>query len=120
MDRVRWIDHRGKRILFEDLSNLSHPQEAMVVSRITTNMITKEQPASVLLISDISNSHFNAKLLSELKENTKATTPYMKAYAVVGVTGLTKVVLKSFIRFTGQDMKVCQSIGEAKDWLASQ
>ncbi len=44
----------------------------------------------------------------------------MKAYVVVGITGLMRVVLQSVVMFTGQDIKMCDTIEEAKEWLIQQ
>jgi hypothetical protein len=70
-----------------------------------------------LLITDVTDAHYNPCVVNRLKENTKLTTPHMKAYAVVGITGLMRVILHSVVMFAGQDIKMCDTIEEAKEWL---
>jgi hypothetical protein len=120
MNRVRWIEHNGKRILFEDMSGLRDPADIYEVFDTSTALICKQPEASVLLITDVTGARYNPSVVNRLKENTKLTTPYMKAYVVVGITGLTRVVLNSVVLFTGQDIKMCHSIEEAKEWLVQQ
>jgi hypothetical protein len=118
MDRVTWIEHKGKRIILEDMSGLREPNEVCMVSDTSTALICKQPKASVLLITHVTGTRYNPTVINRLKENTKLTTPHMKAYVVVGITGLMRVVLHSVVIFTGQDIKMCDTVEEAKEWLA--
>ena len=69
----------------------------MVAADASTALICKEPESSVLLNTDVTDAHYNPYVVNRLKENTKLTTPHMKAYAVVGITGLMRVVLHSVV-----------------------
>ena len=90
------------------------------VSDASTALICKEPESSVLLITDVTDAHCNPYVVNRIKENTRLTTPHMKVYVVVGITGLMWVVLQSVVMFTGQDIKMCDTIEEAKEWLLLQ
>jgi hypothetical protein len=120
MDRIRWIDHEGRRILFEDMSGLRDSADICAVSDPSTAVICKEPESSVLLITDVTDAHYNPYVVNRLKENTKLTTPHMKAYVIVGVKGLALVVLQSVEVFTGLDIKLCDTLEEGKEWLVQQ
>ena len=120
MERVRWIEHKGKRILFEDMSGLQNPTDIYAVSDASTALVCEQPNSSVLMITDVTGARYNPSVINRLKENTKLTNPYMKAYAVLGITGLTRIVLQSVVRFTGQDSRACSSLEEAKEWLVQQ
>ena len=120
MDRVRWIQYKGKRILYEDFSGLQDAEDIYEVTDTSTALICKEPESSVLLITDVTDAHCNPYVVNRLKENTKLTTPYMKAYVIVGVKGLALVVLQSVKVFTGLDVKTCDTIEEGKEWLVQQ
>ena len=120
MERVSWFEHKGKRIILEDMSGLREPTDIYAISDTSTALICKQTEASVLLITNVTGARYNPSIINRLKENTKLTNPYMKAYAVVGIGGLQRVVLQSVVQFTGQDIKICGSIEEAKDWLVRQ
>ena len=120
MECVSWVEHKGKRIILEDMSGLREPTDIYAVSDTSTALICKQLEASVLLITNVTGTRYNPSVINRLKENTKLTNPYMKAYAVVGIGGLQRVVLQSVVQFTGQDIKICGSIEEAKEWLVRQ
>jgi len=117
-NRVKWIEHKDKRILFENMSGLRDSTDICDVSDNSTALICKQPESSVLLITDVTNAYYNPYAVNRLKENTKVTTPHMKAHVVVGITGLMRVVLHSVVIFTGQDIKMCDTVEEAKEWLA--
>ncbi len=120
LDRIIWIEHKGRSILFEDMSGLRDSADICAVSDASTALICKEPESSVLLFTDVTDAHYNPYVVNRLKENTKLTTPHMKAYVVVGITGLMRVVLQSLVMFIGQDMKMWNTIEEAKEWLFQQ
>jgi hypothetical protein len=120
MERVSWVEHKGKRIILEDMSGLWEPTDIYAVSDTSTALICKQPEASVLLITNVTGTRYNPSVINRLKENTKLTNPYMKAYAVVGIGGLQRVVLQSVVQFTGQDIKICGSHEEAEEWLVRQ
>ena len=117
MERVSWVEHKGKRIILEDMSGLREPTDIYAVSDTSTAIICKEPEASVLLLTDVTGARYNPSIVNRLKENTKLTTPYMKAYVIVGIKGLAQVILESFVIFTGLDVKMCDTLEEGKDWL---
>jgi hypothetical protein len=41
MDRVKWIEYKGKRILYEDFSGLHDPEDIYEVTDTSTAMICK-------------------------------------------------------------------------------
>jgi hypothetical protein len=53
----------------------------------STALICKEPESSVLLVTDVTDAHYKPYVVNRLKENTRLTTPHMKAYVVVGITG---------------------------------
>ena len=120
MDRVKWIEHKGKRILHEDFSGLQDQEDIYEVTDTSTALICKEPEASVLLLTDVTGARYNPSIVNRLKDNTKLTTPYMKAYVIVGIKGLAQVILESFVIFTGLDVKMCDTLEEGKEWLVRQ
>jgi hypothetical protein len=120
MDRVSWIEYKGKRILYEDFSGLQNPEDIYRVTDTSTALICKEPEASVLLLTDVTGARYNSSIIRRLEENSKLTTPYMRAYVIVGVKGLAMVVLEGFKVFTGLDVKLCDTREEGKEWLVQQ
>ncbi len=74
----------------------------------------------MLLLADVTGARYNPSIVNRLKENTKLTIPYMKAYVIVGVKGLALMVLRNVMIFTGLDVKLCDTREEGKEWLVQQ
>lgn len=60
------------------------------------------------------------ELVNTLKEFTTHNQPFVKAAAIVGVTGLQKIAYDTVIRFTKRNIPILPSVEEAMDWLVEQ
>lgn len=116
MDRVRFIHHKGTRILFVDFSNASTDEVLMAidVARVT---IKEEEKNSVLVLTDATNGRFDRRVTQALRDYANQNEPFVKASAIVGVSGIQKVVLSALVMLTGRKFMVFDDMGEAKDWL---
>jgi hypothetical protein len=56
-------------------------------------------------------------VVSALKELFKSITPYIKASAVMGVTGVKWIIVQSLIKLTGRDIKLFDNRKQALEWL---
>ena len=88
MERVRFVQHKGKNILLEDFSGLAPGKELMETIDVARKTIASQPPKSVLAVMDATNAHYDNEALGALKEFVKANTPHVKASSVVGITGL--------------------------------
>lgn len=120
MDKVRFIEHKGKRIVFQDLSNSRDAKTNIEIFAETQSVIEKEAEKSVLLLTDVTNAHYDIEAAEFMKKFSVAVTPYMKASAAIGVTGIKRVLLMSLIKLSGRDIRLFETAEEAKDWLISQ
>jgi hypothetical protein len=55
-----------------------------------------------------------------MKEFTKANTPYIKAAAVVGISGLLEVAMSAVAKFSGRSFISFKTRSEAVEWLLKQ
>lgn len=120
MERVKFIEHKGKRILHLDFSNLSGMSEVGSIISTAKPIISKEPPGSVLTLSDFSGSmQLKQQMSDPLKEFTKHNKPYVKAGAVLGVSGLMQVVFSAVLVVSGRsNLKLFSDPESAKNWLA--
>jgi hypothetical protein len=65
----------------------------------------------------VRNARFDRKVTQALKEYTHQNKPYVRAAAVVGMSGLMQVILHAIIVFTRRRFATFDSLDEAKDWL---
>jgi hypothetical protein len=118
--RIQFIEHRGKKILVEDFSNLKAGPEFISLIGEAQRIIASQPPKSVRAVFDASGSGFNSEVLNAMKNFTNANTPYIKAAAVVGINGLLQVALTAISKFAGREFIVFKSRFEAMDWLVEQ
>lgn len=115
-ERVKWIEHKDKQILLADYSNLE-TEEIVTVIEESKNFVVNLDKYEIIHLVDVRNSHADRNVLNALKESAKMYKPYTKKTAVIGVTEIQKVLLKVVNTFSGLDVKLFNTIEEAKDWL---
>jgi hypothetical protein len=116
MQRVRIIEHKGKKVFYVDFSNCTS-QEAIETLDQARKTLVPHPHGSLLGLTDVTNGHFDRKVTQELKEYSKFTAPYMRASALVGVTGIKKAILIAVETFTNRRFTLFDDVEKAKDWL---
>ena len=116
MDRARFIDYKGTRIFFIDFSNCPI-EEAQGVILAAKPLIRGESEKSVLTLTYTDGGKFDSDIISSLKEFTKGNEPYVKAAAVVGITGLQKIVLDAVSFFSNREFATFDDMEKAKEYL---
>jgi hypothetical protein len=123
MDRTRFIEHRGKRILVLDYTNLGTDLEQLreEIER-SKGVISGEPPGSVLIMTDVRGSRITPGAVKAMQELVKHNAPYVKWSAVV--VGLTGVYLTAYRAIQAlsrrKNLKSFTDTGDAQDWLISQ
>jgi hypothetical protein len=123
MDRTRFIEHRGKRILVLDYTNLGNDLEQLrgEIERSKT-VIATEPPGSVLTMTDVRGSRITPGAVKAMQELVKHNAPYVKWSAVV--VGLTGVYLTAFRAIQAlsrrKNFKSFTEPADAQEWLVSQ
>jgi hypothetical protein len=120
MERVSWIKHRSRDIVFTDLSSLTKSEEQIEVLEQARKLICQQPEKSVLSMIDYTGVRYNIPAVEAQKEFSAAVGPHMKASTVVGVTGILQVVYRSVVRITRRNIKTFATREEALDWLAEQ
>ncbi|HEY3452950.1 MAG TPA: hypothetical protein VGK67_41795 [Myxococcales bacterium] len=117
MGRVNFIDHKGRKILVIDLSNLK-AEQAVTESQEAQRIIATQPLNSLLTLTNISNSEFTSNVTGAMKKYTAHNKPYVKAAAIVGADGLRKALVYVVAAFSGRDLRPFDKMEDAKDWLA--
>jgi len=120
MNRTQVINHRGKTIFFHDYSTLQKIEDIAAVMQKVKAYIHAQPVMSVYSLASIEGMHFNTTIKDMFNELLKSNKPYVKASAIVGVTGLKQIVFNGIMRISGRDVKAFSSLDQAKDWLAQQ
>lgn len=120
MSRIRFIEHEGVRILFLDFSGFQDPSEATEPIEEAKRVIAQEPEGSVLTLTYVKGSKFNADMAQALWRLARHNKPYVKAGAVVGIEGLQKEVYHLVMNLARRRLPPFDDIEKAKHWLATQ
>ena len=120
MERVNFIDHKEKKILHLDFSNSKNPQEIADAIAHAKAVAAQNPPKSLLCLTDVSESLWTKDLVESIKNLAKCNAPYVKASAVLGITGMKKYLLNAVLQFSGRKIVAFDQKQEAQDWLVSQ
>lgn len=118
MDRVQVFDHQGTSIVLLDFTD-SAPREVLATIASAVPLIRNRPPKSVATITKVEGAAFDSDVIAALKEFAKDNEPHVRAAAIVGLTGMQRIVLSAVSYFTGRAFLLCRSVEEAKDRLAA-
>ncbi|HET7234564.1 MAG TPA: hypothetical protein VFJ16_31420 [Longimicrobium sp.] len=122
MDRTRFINHRGQRLLLLDYTNLGTDLDQLKTEIDRSKaVIAHELPGSVLTVTDVRGSKITPGAVKAMQELVQFNAPYVRWSAVV--VGLTGVYLTAFRAIQAlsrrKNMRAFNDLDEAKDWLLS-
>jgi hypothetical protein len=120
MERTRFIEHQGKRILLLDYAGVRDPEAALRDIQHSRQVVAAQPPGSLLVITVVRDARYNAAVLQGMKDLAAHNAPYVKASAVVGMSGLHRIAYQAVILFSKRNIKVFDQESEALDWLVTQ
>ena len=116
MDRVRFITHQGKQILFIDVTNCAAEEVIELLTEVQ-RIVTAQPPKSVLTLSDLTGAQFSRSAVTRMKEVAVFDRPYVKRAAMVGAEHLPRVFYDALKTFSRREFPRFQTREEAMDWL---
>jgi hypothetical protein len=119
MERVRFLDHEGQRILLLDCTNCSSSELLQVIHEAQAT-ITAEPPHSLLTLGDFTGADFDKKAADQLKVSATYNRSHVKRSALVGVEDLGDVYYHNLVSFSARDIPAFKTREEALDWLVSE
>jgi hypothetical protein len=117
MERVQFITHRGTKVLKVDLSHSASIEENVDALKKAKILIGTKPPGSLLILTDVTKTHFNIHAVEELKSFSRFITPFVKASATLGAVG---VIYDAIVRLVGRDIARFDTEEQALDWLVEQ
>ncbi len=117
-DRVKFIEHKGQKIIYLDFSNMHGENLVHLVHEFEQLIMRNKDNARLVSLTNFTGSHIYGDSLKEIKQVAKRVRPYLYKRAVIGITGA-KMVLYKMVNFFagGTPTKLFVSIEEAKDYL---
>jgi hypothetical protein len=118
--KSQWLDHKGTRILLADYSRFGADLAGLHAEvEYAVELTIKEPKDSVLSLVDVSGTSGTPEIVDYIKSAAAKTKPYVRKMAVVGIQGYRKILLRAVIAFSGQAIHPCDTIEEARQWLAA-
>jgi hypothetical protein len=117
-----FVEYGGKQIYYVDYSNIKTNDEFLAIIKQTNafrEKVKAEGKRNLLMLVDITGSFVYGEVLEEIKKAGKFTKELTAKEAVVGITGGKKILLKIVQTLTNMNLKVFNTVNEAKDWLVS-
>jgi hypothetical protein len=122
MAGVYELNYKGKTIFCLDIAGLQlkdKPEFHELVEQ-AKEIIRKQPPKSLLVITKVTNTGFDIEIAGLIKEYAQHNTPYVKASTVVGIAGWAKIILTTIKIATGRDYYIADTMEEAQEWLVNQ
>ena len=122
MAGVYELNYEGKMILCLDIAGLQSKDKPDFLEcvRQAKEIIRKQPPKSLLVITKVTDTGFDSEVANIIKEYAQHNTPYVKASAVVGIAGWSKIILTAIITLTGRDFHLSDTMEDAQEWLVLQ
>lgn len=118
-ERVKFIEHKGEKILFIDMSNLLE-KEVLEVIDYAKRIIRSQPENSLLTLTDLTHTRYNVEVVSAMQEYTSGNKPFVKKAAVLGINPIKRIILNKIMEFSKRDLIAFDSIEKAKDWLVKK
>lgn len=118
-ERVKFIEYKGKQILFIDMSNLME-NEVLEVIEYAKKIIRSQPSNSLLTLTDVTHARYNAKVVNEMQEYAKGNKPYVKAAALLGINPIKRIIFNKIMEFSERQLFAFENAEKAKEWLVNQ
>ena len=116
---AKWMDSKGKRILYVDFRKLSS-REILLQMKESDDMVVAS-PTKVLYLGNIEDAAVSREVMAQLRKYAdKSIRKKFERLAVVGVTGVKKVFLDAFVTMldkSGVQVKSFKTEDDALKWL---
>lgn len=119
MKKLEILQHEGKEIYFLDFSGMKNEAEIQALIAEGKRHIRSKNQQSVYSLTNIEEMHFNSEIKELFTEFIKGNKSFIKASAVLGVTGLRQIVFNGVMKLTGREIRLFDNADVAKKWLVS-
>lgn len=107
----------AKGIVFVDYSNMKSAELLVEAQKLHHEAHTHLAGQRFKVLVDITGVVMNTEAVQALKASTKRTGSMVEKTAVVGVTGLKKVLADAITTFSGTHTRYFDTKEQALDWL---
>jgi hypothetical protein len=121
MNRTKFIEHAGRRIVYMDFTNVQEIEEGLrIIEQARLFVAAQPKRKDLLTLVNVENSKFDDRIVQALRNLAKHDQPWVMAGAVVGMSPLQRVIYRVINAFTGRRLAAFETVEEAKAWLVKQ
>ena len=118
-DRLRFEKYKGHAIFVIDLSHCSNKEVLLLLDQVKAS-VERHAPASLLILSDFTGTHFDKTVATRAKEVLVLDRPYVKKSAWIGTENLPHVFYENFKSFSQRELPLFKTREEALEWLIKE
>lgn len=121
MDRVRFIEHQGKRIVLLDFAGITDIEQGLgAVAEATKFIGAQPVGGDTMTLTDVTDTRYDRKIVEAFKEMTTRNRPIVKVAAIVSNSSLHRAAISMIALFSRRKLEVFESRDQALEWLATQ
>ena len=113
---ITWISYKNKNILHLKYSGLS-PEAMCEQIKLATKTIIETKSTENLVITDMLDCFVDNDFVELAKEQGKLSLPFCQKSAIVGITGIKKILLKGVNAISPKPRVPFDTLDEAKEWI---
>lgn len=119
MRKPEIISHKGAEIIYLNFTNMRNIDEIIELESAGGKLIQEQAFGSAFTLTNMDGMFFNNEIRNHFSTVVKANTPFVKASAVIGLTGLISIMYSSFVKLSGRNIKLFKTKDDAMEYLAS-
>jgi len=117
---IQLLEFKNKKILFFDFSDCKKEDIKLIIDDAKQWFQGKQQN-SILTLTDVTNTRYDAETLNLFKDFTLHNKPYVLAAAVVGITSpLMKLAYNFVMAVSKRNVPIFDTREQAMEWLIGQ
>ncbi len=115
--KIFWITYKNVPILYTNWSNFPTEKEFLDATKETTNFVVEQNLGNLLELVDVTDSVTTTEIIKASKEAAILTKPFNKKKAVIGISGLKRILLNAVNRIASEKIVAFETKEQALEWL---
>ena len=114
--RIRFIEHKGKQILFSDFSLATAEQMILLLTQVRTT-VAQYGPESALIVGDYRGAEIDHRVAIKMKEVIAHNRPFVKKAVWLGTEQIPHGLMENMHMFSQRETVTFKTREEALEWL---
>jgi len=115
-DRIHFIEHKGKQILFFDFSHANAHEMQLLLEQVRIT-VAQHARESLVTLADLTGATVDHAVATKTKEVLTLDRPFVKKTAWVGAESIPHAFMENFQSFSQREIVTFKTREEAMDWL---